>query len=81
MEQETDLIKSSPIKSEQIRTDIVASHLAATSNAKAIAAEKKAQAEHIKRVVAIVEAGNYQVAILGGLPSCRAHISWKSNGC
>ena len=46
VEQEVELIKFSPIKSEQIRTDIVASHLAATSNATAMAAEKKA--EHIK---------------------------------
>jgi hypothetical protein len=63
---------------EQINSETVANHIGAISNAKAIAAEKKA--EHIKRVVAIVEAGNYQVAPFGGLPSCRARILWRSNG-
>ena len=57
---------------EQIKSDIVAIHIRATSNTKAIAAEKKA--EHIKRVVAIVEARNYQVAPFWGLPSCRARF-------
>ena len=61
-----------PIKSEQIKSEIVTNHIATTSNAKVYAAEKKA--EHIKRVLAIVEAGYYQVALFGGLPSCRARI-------
>ena len=67
-----------PIKSEQIKLESVANHIAATSITKAIAAKEKA--EHIKRVVAIVEAGNYQFAPFGGLPSCRTRILWRANG-
>ena len=66
-----------PIKSEQIKSESVANHIAATSITKAIAAKEKA--EHIKCVVAIVEAGNYQVAPFGGLPSC-SRILWRANG-
>ena len=65
------------IKSEQIKSESVAKHIAATSSAKEIAA--KEPAKHIKRVVAIVEAGNDQVVPFGGLPSCRARILWRAN--
>ena len=70
--------KAEPIKSEQIKSEIVANHIATTSNAKAVAAEKKA--DYIKHVLAIVEAGNYQVAPFGGLPSCSARILRRANG-
>ena len=59
---------------ELIKSEIVANHIGATSIAKAITVEKKA--ENIKLAVTIVEAGNYQVAAFGGLPSCRARILW-----
>ena len=53
-------------------------HIAETSNAKAVAEERKA--DNIKRAIAIVEAGNYQVAPFGGLPSLIARILWRVSG-
>ena len=55
--------------------ETVTNHIAATSNAKTVEEEKKAY--NIKRAIAIVEAGNYQVAPFGGLPSRRARILWR----
>ena len=46
LEQEAKLTKLSPIKSEPIKSEITANHMATASNAKAIAVEKKAK--HVK---------------------------------
>ena len=78
LEPEAKLTKLSPFKSEQIKSKIVANHIATTSKAKAIAAKEKAK--HAERVLAIVEAGHYQVAPVGGLPSRRARFLWRTNG-
>ena len=56
VEPEALIVRFRPIKSEQVKLEIVTNHLAETSNAKAIAAEKKA--DNVKRAIAIVEAGN-----------------------
>ena len=43
-----------------------------------MAAEKKA--EHVKRVLAIVEAGDYTVAMFGRLPANSTRTLWQANG-
>ena len=53
-------------------------HIATTSNAKTVEEEKKTN--HIKRVIAVVEAGNYQVAPFGGLALWRARILGQMSG-
>ena len=79
VEPEAELIKFSPIKSEKIRTDIVASHIAEASNAKAIAVEKKS--EHIKPVIAIVQVENYQVAFQRtSIVQCTYSMANQKNG-
>ena len=67
-----------PIKSEQIKLESVADYITTTPIAKAIAAKEKA--EHIERVAAIVDSGDFSVAPFGGLPTNRAQILWRENG-
>ena len=66
VEQETERIKPRPIKSEQVKLETVTNYIAATSNAKIIAKERKA--DNIEHAIAMVEAGKYQVVPFGGLP-------------
>ena len=62
------------VKPNQVGADQVGNRInsiATTSNAKATAAEKKAK--HVKRTKAIVEAGDYRVAMFGRLQACDAY--------
>ena len=75
VEQESGTFMSRPIELEQVKLETVTNYISATSNAKNIAKERKAN--NIERAIAIVEAGNNQVAPFGGLPSQGARILWR----
>ena len=75
---ELAMTQSSPIKSEPIKQELVTNHIALAPNAREI--EAKIKAERVKRAIAIVEAGDYRVAMFGRLPANSASILWRADG-
>ena len=75
LEPEAKMPKLSPTKSEPIKSEVVTSHIVTASNAKAVAAEKKAK--RFKRALAIVEGGGQPPTI----PGSPDYWSWPCESC
>ena len=78
LEPEAKLTKLSPIKPEPVKSEMVTNHITAAPNEKQIAEKKKAK--RVKCALAIVEAGDYRVAMFGRLQANSARILWRADG-
>ena len=77
-EQETEVTKLGQIKSEPAKSEIVTSCANSVPNAKE--SEERKKAKRVKRALAIVEAGDDQVAMFGRLQANSARILWRAYG-
>ena len=78
LDPEKEVTKSGQTTSEPVKSEIVTSYAIAVPNAMEIAERKKAK--RVKRAMAIVNAGDYRVAMFGRLPGISARILWLADG-